>query len=54
MDYQPYTRYDGFLTGPVYKGSDGADDIVYVDNGDHYTVIWVNGTDSGFLRNVDK
>lgn len=53
--YKAFTQYDGFRTGPVDLGQhDGRDDIVYIDNGDYYTVIWINGSDSGFLRTVSK
>jgi hypothetical protein len=53
MKYLPYTQYEGFSTGRVEDYPDGTQ-VVWIDNGDHWAVVQIQGTQSELIRAESK
>jgi hypothetical protein len=51
--YQANTQYDGFRTEKVFDNEDGSQ-YIWLDNDTYWTLIWVDGSESVWIRDTPK
>lgn len=51
--YKANTQYDGFRTLQVFNNEDGSQ-YLWLDNGDHKSLIWTDGVQSVHIKDKAK